>query len=72
MIIYTTKEYPFLDLRVDDHAEALMELRRLYDESQQMFIPFAKFLPKRDDPSGVYDRAVIDAEVARVQATLRG
>jgi uncharacterized Ntn-hydrolase superfamily protein len=70
--IYTTELYPSLDLRVDDHAEPLAELRRLYEVSKQIFQPFMAFLPSRAKPSGVYDRAVIDAEVARRQAALKG
>ena len=69
--IYTTELYPSLDLRVDDHAEPLAELRRLYEVSKQIFQPFMAFLPSRAKPSGVYDRAVIDAEVARRQAALK-
>lgn len=66
--IYTTEIYPALDIRVDDHSEPLTELRRLNEVSKQIFRPFMKFLPSRANPSGVYDRAVIDAEVARRQA----
>lgn len=68
--IYAGEDYPWLDLRVDDHAEPLVELRRLYEEARRMFLPFSAFLPKRDDPSGVFDRSVVDAEVARVQQAL--
>jgi uncharacterized Ntn-hydrolase superfamily protein len=71
LLIHGTEEYPLLDLRVDDHPEPLSELRRLYQESRKLFLPFLHFLPSRDDPSGVYDRAVIDAELPRVQDTLR-
>lgn len=69
--IYAGEDYPWLDLRVDDHAEPLAELRRLYEEARRMYLPFTAFLPKRDDPSGVFDRAVINAEVARVQDALK-
>jgi uncharacterized Ntn-hydrolase superfamily protein len=68
LIIYTSEEYPELSLRVDDHAEPLAELRRLHDEAQRYFIPFKKFLPTRASPAGIYDRDVINAELARLQA----
>jgi uncharacterized Ntn-hydrolase superfamily protein len=68
LIIYTSEEYPELSLRVDDHAEPLAELRRLHDEAQLYFIPFKKFLPTRASPAGTYDRAIINAELARLQA----
>jgi uncharacterized Ntn-hydrolase superfamily protein len=68
LVIYASEEYPELSLRVDDHAEPLVELRRLHDEAQLYFIPFKKFLPTRAAPAGIYDRAVINAELARLQA----
>ncbi len=71
LILHTTEEYPALDLRVDDHAEPLIELRRLYEVAQSHFIPFMRFMPTRNAPSGTWDRTVINAEVARVQASLK-
>lgn len=68
LIIYSTEEYPELDLRVDDHAEPLVELRRLEAKSRERFVHFMKFMARRDSPSGVFDRAVIDAEIARATA----
>jgi uncharacterized Ntn-hydrolase superfamily protein len=65
--IHSTEEYPDLDLRVDDHTEPLTELRRLYEVSQSYFAHFRGFLPSRANPAGVYDRAVINAELARLQ-----
>jgi uncharacterized Ntn-hydrolase superfamily protein len=67
LIIYTSEEYPALSLRVDDHAEPLGELRRLHDEAQRYFLPFSRFLPTRASPAGIHDRAVINAEIARLQ-----
>jgi uncharacterized Ntn-hydrolase superfamily protein len=67
LLIHTTEEYPYLDLRVDDHAEPLTELRRLYEESRRYYLPFLRFLPSRANPAGVYDRAVIEAELARLR-----
>jgi uncharacterized Ntn-hydrolase superfamily protein len=71
LIIHTSEEYPALDLRVDDHAEPLSELRRLHQVAQSHFVPFMRFMPTHDNPSGTWDRAVINAEVARVQAALK-
>jgi uncharacterized Ntn-hydrolase superfamily protein len=65
--IYAGEEYPWLDIRVDDHAEPLVELRRLYEEARRRYLVFHRFLPTRNDPSGVFDRAVINAEVERVE-----
>jgi uncharacterized Ntn-hydrolase superfamily protein len=68
LILYTTEPYPALDLRVDDHPEPIVELRRLYEKSLERFQPFVACLPRRDDPAGVTDRAVIEAAVERFQA----
>jgi uncharacterized Ntn-hydrolase superfamily protein len=68
LVVYTTESYPTLDLRVDDHAEPIAELRRLFEKSLERFQPFVACLPRSSDPAGVTDRAVIDAEVARFQA----
>jgi uncharacterized Ntn-hydrolase superfamily protein len=71
LIVYTTELYPALDLRVDDHPEPIAELRRLYEVSLDRFQPFVSCLPSARDPVGVTDRAVIEAEIARFQATRR-
>jgi uncharacterized Ntn-hydrolase superfamily protein len=68
LIVFTTEEYPALDLRVDDHAEPVAELRRLYDKSLERFQPFVACLPRRDTPAGITDRAVIEAEIERFHA----
>jgi uncharacterized Ntn-hydrolase superfamily protein len=68
ILIHTTEDYPFLDLRVDDHAEPFQELRRLYAVSLERFQPFMSCLPSRAQPAGITDRAVIEAEIARFQA----
>lgn len=59
--------YPDLDLRVDDHADPLAELRRLYGVWDGYLRHFRRFLPGRDHP-GVFDRAVIQAAIARAQS----
>jgi uncharacterized Ntn-hydrolase superfamily protein len=68
LLIHTTEEYPFLDLRVDDHEDPLRELRRLYDKSLERYQPFLSCLPSRGRPSGITDRAVIEAEIQRFHA----
>ena len=70
--IHTTEDYPFLDLRVDDHDDPLRELRRLHEKSLERFQPFAACLPSKARPAGITDRAAIEAEVARFQTRMRG
>lgn len=60
LLIYDTEDYSELDLRVDDHADPLVELRRLYAMSQTYYTPFKRFLPTRAHPAGIYDRTVIE------------
>jgi uncharacterized Ntn-hydrolase superfamily protein len=56
-----------LDLRVDDHPDPLAELRRLHGVWHGYTRHFRRFLPGRDHP-GVFDRAVIQAAIAKAQA----
>jgi uncharacterized Ntn-hydrolase superfamily protein len=65
LLIHLHEEYPALDLRVDDHADPLAELARLETVSRERFVHFARFFATREDPVGVFDRAVIDDAIAR-------
>ncbi len=67
LLVYTTEAYPFLDIRVDDHAEPIAELRRLYEVSLERYQPFVRCLPSKARPAGITDRAVIEDEIARSQ-----
>jgi uncharacterized Ntn-hydrolase superfamily protein len=67
LLVYTTEQYPFLDLRVDDHADPLPELRRLYQKSLERYQPFMICLPSRACPAGVTDRTVIEKEIEKFQ-----
>jgi uncharacterized Ntn-hydrolase superfamily protein len=67
LLICTTEDYPFLDIRVDDHAEPIEELRRLYRRSLERYQPLWRFLPSKDRPAGTTDRAVIEDAIARSQ-----
>ena len=61
--VHGTEDYAFLDIRVDDHADPIVELRRLYEKSLERFQPFATCLPSRARPAGITDRALIEATV---------
>lgn len=65
LIIYSAEEYPSLDLRVDDHVDPLAELERLESVSRERFVHFAKFFATKAQPAGTFDRAIIEAEIAR-------
>lgn len=57
--------FPRLDLRVDDHADPIPELRRLYSVAQERFIPFSTGMPRSGRPYGILDRHVIEAIIER-------
>jgi uncharacterized Ntn-hydrolase superfamily protein len=68
LLVYNGQDYPALDIRVDDHAEPMIELRRLYDVSLQRFQPFVTCLPSREHPSGTTDRGLIEAQIEHFHA----
>ena len=68
LLIHDTEEWSALDLRVDDHAEPLAELARLEAVSRERWTQFRKFLPTRQNPAGVTDRATIEAGIAAASA----
>jgi uncharacterized Ntn-hydrolase superfamily protein len=57
--------YARLDIRVDDHAEPLDELRRLYAAARERFIPFSAGMPRRERPYGILDREIIEKIIER-------
>ena len=61
------EDYAELDIRVDDHAEPVQELQRLYEKSLERYQPFMACLAGRNDPVGVTDRALIEERIARFQ-----
>ncbi len=70
LIIVHDQSYTELDLRVDDHADPIGELARLETVSRERWVHFRRYLPTRENPAGITDRARIEAEIAA--ATSRG
>ena len=69
LLIHGNDEWSDLDLRVDDHADPLAELARLEQVSRERWVHFRPFMPTRQNPAGVTDRATIDAGIdAGIQA----
>jgi uncharacterized Ntn-hydrolase superfamily protein len=69
--VHADEDHPQLDLRVDDHAEPLAELQRLYAKSLERYQPFIACLAGRHDPVGLTDRAEIEARIERFQSSLK-
>jgi uncharacterized Ntn-hydrolase superfamily protein len=70
--IHMDEDYLQLDLRVDDHEEPFVELRRLYNKSLERFQPFLECLPSRHRPSGITERSEIDAHIEQYLARNKG
>jgi len=47
--IVQAEEYPYCDLRVDDHPDPIPELRRVFEVFQRELAPLMSMAPRRDD-----------------------
>jgi uncharacterized Ntn-hydrolase superfamily protein len=50
MLIHDAEEYPFLDIRVDDHTDPLGELARLEEVSGGRYLHYRQVMPTKDNP----------------------
>jgi uncharacterized Ntn-hydrolase superfamily protein len=64
LLIYSTEEYPQVDIRVDDHAEPIAELKRLCEKAHERYIPFMRCAPRKAQPWGTLDRQEIEKQIA--------
>lgn len=67
LIVHRGEDYPWLDIRADDDADPLAELRRLLAVSEERFRHFAMGLPTAANFSGMTDRAPIDRAIAEAE-----
>jgi len=49
--VVATEDYPLVDLRVDEHAYPVAELRRVYTIAKLQLLPFVAGMPKKDGPA---------------------
>ncbi len=61
MVMVTTEDFPDLNLRVDDHAVPLVELRRLLGIWKVEGVPRLGMAPSKGNPSGFLDLDAIEA-----------
>lgn len=61
MQLVTTEDFADLDLRVDDHPQPLVELRRLLEIWRRERAPGLAMAPRKADPSGFIDLDAIEA-----------
>ena len=57
--VYEREEYPLLDLRVDEHAHPVAELRRVYTIALLQLLPFVEGMPKKGRPATPAPDAVV-------------
>jgi uncharacterized Ntn-hydrolase superfamily protein len=62
MVMVTTEDFPDLNLRVDDHAEPLTELRRLLGIWRAGRASRGGSAPSKANPSGMIDLDAIEAD----------
>ncbi|MCC6790372.1 MAG: DUF1028 domain-containing protein [Thermomicrobiales bacterium] len=53
--VFGVEEYPIVDLRVDDHPDPVVELRRLWGLYNQGFGDVMGMLPTKAHPAGLFD-----------------
>lgn len=66
--IHRGEDYPWLDIRADDHPDPLAELTRLYAVAQERYLHVVETMPTRANPDGMLDRSVIDRRIAELEA----
>lgn len=71
MVLVTTEDFPDLDLRVDDHAAPLAELRRLLGLWRHEGAPRLGMAPSRTNPSGLTDLDAIEARWTQAGLDIR-
>ncbi len=64
------QDYPHYDLRVDDHADPLAELRRLKAVAEERYIIFAETFGTSDRFAGTVERAGVDQALAEKEADM--
>lgn len=71
LVLTTTEDFPDIDLRVDDHPEPLIELRRLLKLWEATARPGLPSRPRKTAPSGITDLDAIEAGWAERGMDLR-
>lgn len=60
LLVYKTESYPYLSLRVDEHAHPVAELRRVFEVARQQLLPFVDGMPSRKNPLGALPKEITD------------
>ncbi|MEA2627171.1 MAG: hypothetical protein QOD06_3216 [Candidatus Binatota bacterium] len=62
LLVHGEEDYPLADLRVDEHADPVAELRRVLEVAKRELFPFVVALPTKRNPRG--DFAAVRAAIA--------
>ena len=49
------EDYPYLDLRVDEHPDPVAELGRVYEVAETDLLPLVSMMPTKQNPMGSFD-----------------
>lgn len=63
LVTVAGEPYRDLDIRVDDHADPIGELWRLYVSAHDRFMARRQFFPTEADPLGIHDFEQLDAAI---------
>lgn len=58
--VFNVEEYPWLEIRVDDHQDPVAELRRIFEIATKQLLPFVMGMPSRNNPVGSVAPEVIE------------
>ncbi|AZI44934.1 DUF1028 domain-containing protein (plasmid) [Deinococcus psychrotolerans] len=53
--VHAGEDYPWLDLRVDEHSAPVAELRRVYEVAKVSLVPLLDMMPTKAQPLGTFD-----------------
>ena len=60
LLVHKTESFPYLSLRVDEHAYPVAALRRVFEVARHQLLPFVDGMPWRQDPLGGLPKVVTD------------
>lgn len=64
LYVVAKEDYGYVDLRVDEHADPIAELRRVYQVAQRELFPFRHMFSTKSNPAGAWDKKEIKQIVA--------
>ncbi len=70
--VHHSEDYPWLDLRVDEHDQPVAELRRVATIARLQLLPFVEGMPKRGQPASGLPESVTEMLLASPADRPRG